>query len=212
MTEKDKSSCESLLKNSLFSSNMLLNLINDLLDLAKMENSQFHLNIDLFNLHDVINKALDTLAFQAQQKNIKLSYVYEDSNFSYFTSINGDSYRYQQILLNFLSNALKFTPFNGLIKVEVRLLETQSIASESVDADSSKEKGEADEILVEEVEDDNKRVPVLKDDTEEKKTGDEKYIKFELRIEDSGYGISPENIPKLFMNFGKLEEHAGGNK
>ncbi len=33
-----------------------------------------------------------------------------------------------------------------------------------------------------------------------------------MRIEDSGYGISPENIPKLFMNFGKLEEHAGGNK
>ena len=40
----------------------------------------------------------------------------------------------------------------------------------------------------------------------------EKYIKFELRVEDSGYGISPENIPKLFMNFGKLEEHASGNK
>jgi signal transduction histidine kinase len=40
----------------------------------------------------------------------------------------------------------------------------------------------------------------------------EKYIKFEIRIEDSGYGISKENIPKLFMNFGKLEEHAEGNK
>jgi signal transduction histidine kinase len=40
----------------------------------------------------------------------------------------------------------------------------------------------------------------------------EKYIKFELRVEDSGYGISPENLPKLFMNFGKLEEHASGNK
>ncbi len=40
----------------------------------------------------------------------------------------------------------------------------------------------------------------------------EKYIKFEIRIEDSGYGISKENIPKLFMNFGKLEEHAAGNK
>jgi signal transduction histidine kinase len=60
----------------------------------------------------------------------------------------------------------------------------------------------------------------LKYDSEEKKkhkstksnAGDEKFIKFELRIEDSGYGISPENIPKLFMNFGKLEEHAGGNK
>ncbi len=95
MSEKDKSSCESLLKNSLFSSNMLLNLINDLLDLAKMENSQFHLNNDLFNLHDVIKKALETLGFQAQQKNIKLSYAHEESNYGYFTNINGDSYRYQ---------------------------------------------------------------------------------------------------------------------
>jgi signal transduction histidine kinase len=40
----------------------------------------------------------------------------------------------------------------------------------------------------------------------------EKYIKFEIRIQDSGYGISKENIGKLFMNFGKLEEHAEGNK
>jgi len=40
----------------------------------------------------------------------------------------------------------------------------------------------------------------------------EKYIKFEIRIVDSGQGISPENLPKLFMNFSKLEEHAAGNK
>jgi len=40
----------------------------------------------------------------------------------------------------------------------------------------------------------------------------EKYIKYEIRITDSGYGISKENLPKLFMNFGKLEEHAAGNK
>ena len=39
-----------------------------------------------------------------------------------------------------------------------------------------------------------------------------KYIKFEIRIKDSGVGISEENLSKLFMNFGKLEEHAAGNK
>lgn len=39
-----------------------------------------------------------------------------------------------------------------------------------------------------------------------------KYIKFEIRIKDSGVGISKENISKLFMNFGKLEEHAANNK
>lgn len=44
---------------------MLLNLINDLLDLAKIENSQFNFNTTQFNLHEVIQKALDTLDFQA---------------------------------------------------------------------------------------------------------------------------------------------------
>ncbi len=63
MAGEDKAACESLLKNSLFSSTMLLNLINDLLDLAKMENSQFHLNTALFNLHGVIENALNTLDF-----------------------------------------------------------------------------------------------------------------------------------------------------
>jgi light-regulated signal transduction histidine kinase (bacteriophytochrome) len=40
----------------------------------------------------------------------------------------------------------------------------------------------------------------------------EKYIKFEIRIADSGPGISPENLSRLFMNFGKLEEHAESNQ
>lgn len=42
---------------------MLLNLINDLLDLAKIENSQFNFNVTQFNLHDVIQKAIETLQF-----------------------------------------------------------------------------------------------------------------------------------------------------
>jgi osomolarity two-component system sensor histidine kinase SLN1 len=42
--------------------------------------------------------------------------------------IAGDNNRYLQILLNFLSNALKFTPANGSIKIEVKLLDTQAKA------------------------------------------------------------------------------------
>jgi signal transduction histidine kinase len=56
LTKEEKKNCESILKNSLFSSIMLMNLINDLLDLAKLENNTigFKLNETWFNLHDVI--------------------------------------------------------------------------------------------------------------------------------------------------------------
>lgn len=40
----------------------------------------------------------------------------------------------------------------------------------------------------------------------------QKYIDFEIRIQDSGIGISKENLPKLFMNFSKLEEHSSMNE
>jgi len=42
---------------------MLLNLINDLLDLAKIEKGQFNLNTTNFNLHEIIQKAIDTLGY-----------------------------------------------------------------------------------------------------------------------------------------------------
>ena len=117
-----------LLRNSLFSSTMLLNLINDLLDLAKIENQQFNLNTTLFNLHDIINKAIDTLEFSAKQKNIDVSYKFEMQNVASLISIAGDDNRYLQILLNFLSNALKFTHNGGRVKIETRVLDHQIIA------------------------------------------------------------------------------------
>ena len=46
----------------------------------------------------------------------------------YFMEILGDDNRYLQILLNFLSNALKFTGTNGLVQIETRLLDTQNIS------------------------------------------------------------------------------------
>ena len=76
IAKEDKIKCLSYLKNSLFSSTMLINLINDLLDLAKIENSHFKFNTTQFNLHDTIQRAIDTLDFQAQQKKIKVEYLF----------------------------------------------------------------------------------------------------------------------------------------
>jgi signal transduction histidine kinase len=59
--EEEHLQCERLLKNSLLSSTMLINLINDLLDLAKIENKQFKFNNCFFNLHELMMKTVDTL-------------------------------------------------------------------------------------------------------------------------------------------------------
>lgn len=54
---------EGLLNNSLFSSAMILNLINDLLDLAKMENHAFNLTSNYFNLFEVIHNSFNNIKF-----------------------------------------------------------------------------------------------------------------------------------------------------
>ena len=62
---------DNLLKTANFSATMLLNLINDLLDLAKMENSSFNLNASYFNLEeDVISKSVATLSYMIKEKGI----------------------------------------------------------------------------------------------------------------------------------------------
>ena len=102
---------------------MLLNLINDLLDLAKIENSSFNLNQAYFNLHNVIQKAVDSLKFSADQKKITIYQELEEENVGFFMQILGDQNRYLQILLNFISNAIKFTPENGKITVTTTLID-----------------------------------------------------------------------------------------
>ena len=90
---------------------MLLTLINDLLDLAKTQNLTFELNSHYFNLIDTVQQVFKTLEFMANQKNIKTKLVAPETHF--FEHIYGDRHRYEQILLNFISNALKFTGQNG---------------------------------------------------------------------------------------------------
>lgn len=122
-----------LLETSLFSVTMLLNLINDMLDLAKMENSKFNLNESYFNLNTIIFEVFDMIKFFTDQRNQKLTLKYEnklknDQKIDVkkcFDELLGDKNRYMQILLNFISNSLKFTPDGGQISVVLCLEELQ---------------------------------------------------------------------------------------
>lgn len=181
---------------------MLLTLINDLLDLAKFETMNFKFNEEFFNLNDLISKAYDTMKYQAAQKKINIIRDYEiritDTNSKYygmqmsfedrrnfFKFIHGDQLRYMQILLNFLSNAIKFTSEGHNITIRIILLDIQ-------DAGVSKMA-------------DNGSVPCQSIYGSDKTT--ETYIKFAIEIEDEGVGISQENLGKIFVDFMKLDEH-----
>ena len=66
------SKIDEILRRSTQKSKMITNLINDLLDLAKFENSVFKVDEDVFNLIDVITEAFNMIAYSAEEKNIKL--------------------------------------------------------------------------------------------------------------------------------------------
>jgi signal transduction histidine kinase len=63
---------------------MILNLINDLLDLAKIENSSFKLNWTYFNIFEIIEKTAETLDSQLYQKKIMMTHEYHEEDKPYF--------------------------------------------------------------------------------------------------------------------------------
>ncbi len=84
----------------------LLGIINNILDISKIEAKKLELEKNDFKLHEVIDNSINLLSFKMEEKNLKFKLNYED-NIS--TLYHGDSLRLSQILNNLLSNAVKFT-------------------------------------------------------------------------------------------------------
>ncbi|MBK9305965.1 MAG: response regulator [Nitrospira sp.] len=93
----------------------LLNIINDILDLSKVETGHLELETINFDLSEVLDKAIDMLAMRAHEKSLELtSHLSPDVP----CHLIGDPTRLTQILINLISNALKFTE-NGTVEVRV---------------------------------------------------------------------------------------------
>ncbi|AKB22140.1 PAS domain S-box protein [Methanosarcina sp. WH1] len=91
----------------------LLNIISDILDLSKSESGDEDLNMKEFYVDESINKVISMILPQTHEKNIKLNYHSENGTLWIFA----DEVKFQQIMENLLSNALKFTPADGSIDV-----------------------------------------------------------------------------------------------
>jgi len=106
-----------------YSSEILLTLINDILDFSKIEAGQLTLEQAPFILRDCIEQTMDLVALNAHQKQLNLSYCIEPNVPEIML---GDVTRLRQILLNLLSNSLKFT-HHGEVWVYVKLLSEQTV-------------------------------------------------------------------------------------
>jgi signal transduction histidine kinase/HAMP domain-containing protein len=94
----------------------LLNLINDILDLSKVEAGRMELDLSTFDLPTAVSNAMTLIRERAQQHAIALQ---QDVS-AELKDVVADERKFKQILLNLLSNAVKFTPDGGTIKVSAR--------------------------------------------------------------------------------------------
>jgi signal transduction histidine kinase len=132
------------------SGEQLLNLINDVLDLSRIETGRAAIKLDKIKLADTIKDVLLIFKDKAANNNIEITIEIEKE----IKSIEADEHKIKQVLSNLLSNAIKFTPAGGSIHIRARMPQTDFV---------------------------------------------------EVSVEDTGIGIKPEDIPKLFKPFSLLE-------
>lgn len=153
----------------------LSGIINDLLDLSKIEAGKMEYRFKPLDIAEPIEFVISTFATVAEKKNIKLTI-----NISHeIPQIYGDINKIEQILSNLISNAIKFTPENGEVKISA-----QEINANSIDIS----------LLYQDTSSVNTRV---------KNTLKGNYVK--ITVEDTGIGIKDTDIPKVFDKFQQIE-------
>ncbi|MGM0455340.1 MAG: PAS domain-containing protein, partial [Cyanobacteriota bacterium] len=138
----------------------LLALINDILDVAKIESGQIELNLSATAIAPLCESSLNVIKQQALSKNIELTLNLSST----VPQMLLDERRMRQVLINLLNNAVKFTPKGGHIKLQV----TPLFGPPSHPTTAS-------------------------------------VIGVRWSVEDTGIGIAPEHLPKLFQPFMQID-------
>jgi len=113
----DKKRVRDYLGKILSSSNHLLSLINDILDMSRIESGKIHLEETEVSLSDVLHDLKTIISGQIHAKQLEL---YMDAMDVTNEDVYCDKTRLNQVLLNLLSNAVKFTPAGGTVSVRIR--------------------------------------------------------------------------------------------
>ncbi len=174
-------------ENIRVSAKQLLDLINDLLDLAKIEAGKLVLREEKVNVADVCEAMANFMRPLAQKKNIELQLSIAPD----MPLITTDAGRFQQILYNFLSNAIKFTPPEGQVTITARNEDVHGTGESPIVGAASPETSENDGGV------------------EEPGTG-----AVRIDISDTGPGISLEDQKLIFEKFRQIDgsvtrQHSG---
>jgi signal transduction histidine kinase/DNA-binding NarL/FixJ family response regulator len=111
------------------SAKMLLSIINDILDVSKMESEKLLIDKHNFNVHKMIKSSIDLIRFTAKEKGLKIKVYYaKDAP----KRLYGDSLRISQVITNLLSNAVKFTQ-QGEISLYIQKIDNQMFRFEIKD-------------------------------------------------------------------------------
>lgn len=164
------------------SGDYLLTLINNILDLSKIEANKVTLTTRDVDLHRLLNDLEDMLFLRAEHKGIKLIVDYPDSLPRY---IHGDDVKLQQVLINLLSNAIKFT-HQGCVRLTV------TVQDQPV--------GQVEDLQVE-------SQPIENPQVEDPQVEDPQVDRYTLTfaVTDTGVGIAAEEIPTLFSAFNQTQ-------
>ncbi|MGJ7920455.1 two-component system histidine kinase PnpS [Neobacillus sp. LXY-4] len=119
--KEDPKTLESFLNIILLESDRLQTLIEDLLELSRIEQHRFKLDIEKINLSSILYEVMTMLERKAEEKGITLEYNRDDRNFI----IEGDQSRLKQVFLNVINNAIMYTSNNGKVKVELEETDEQ---------------------------------------------------------------------------------------
>ena len=109
---------EEYLEDILTSGNHLLALINDILDLSKVEAGQVELQIAPFSLHDALERGVVMVRERALEHGVQVAFASGDGA----DVVTGDERRISQVIVNLLSNAVKFSPEGGAVDVHASQL------------------------------------------------------------------------------------------
>ncbi|MEH2388192.1 MAG: AAA family ATPase [Nostoc sp.] len=117
----DKATSDRALETIERNAKLQTQLIEDLLDVSRILQGKLNLNFEPINLVSVIEAAIETVRLSAQAKSIQIQTILKSG----VGQVLGDANRLQQVIWNILSNAIKFTPTGGEVKIKLEQVDSQ---------------------------------------------------------------------------------------